>query len=159
MGSCCESDPKAFRNKYKEKEKGITNLHEHMLIYSDLYWREYSNEGFTCNKCNEPINNNGCFHCRKCNYSLCPRCFYDSNGEISNDYQVNQKGQIERHKHILIYRDINSRNIPITYNPTFKCRICGAFFLMEYAEAWNCTKCGYDICDKCFKENGGVIIQ
>ena len=157
---CCESDPQFYRNKYKEKDKGITTLHEHMLVYSNFYWREYKDsQGFICNQCNENINNNGCFLCRTCNYSLCTKCFYNSNGEISNDFQVNQKGRIDKHNHILTYLDAISRNIPLTYHPTYECRICKSLFLMEYVESWNCPRCAYDICDKCFKENKGKIIQ
>ena len=156
---CCESDARVYKNKYKEKDKGITELHEHMLIYSSFYWREYKDEGFVCNQCNQNIYNNGCFHCRRCFYSLCSKCFYDSGGEISNEYQVSQKGQISNHKHILTFLDANSRNIPITSNPTFKCHICKGIFLMEYAESWNCIRCGLDICEKCFKENKGEIIR
>ena len=29
---------------------------------------------------------------------------------------------------------------------------------MEYVDAWNCPRCGYDYCEKCFKENGGEVI-
>ena len=36
--------------------------------------------------------------------------------------------------------------------------ICGGFFLMEAVNAWNCPRCGYDYCDKCFIENNGKII-
>ena len=158
-GSCCTTDPLEFKNKYKEKNKGICKAHEHMLIYSNFYWREYEGEGFICNICNTKMNNNGSFHCRRCKYTLCPKCFYDLGGEISNDFQVNQKGRIDKHKHILNYIDLNKRNIPASNYPTFKCRLCKGFFMMEDAESWNCERCGYDICDKCFIENGGKIIQ
>ena len=159
-GCFCSSDPLAYKNKFKEKTKGICKSHEHMLIYSNLYWREYEkNEGFKCNNCEISINNNGCFHCRKCKYTLCPKCFDDLGGTITNDFQVNQKGQIDRHRHILNYVDINMRNVPLMGFPTFQCKFCKGFFLMEDAESWNCNRCGYDICDKCFIENGGKIIH
>ena len=159
-GCFCSSDnPNAYRNKYKEKDKGICKAHPHMLLYSNFYWREYKDQGFVCSICQEKMNNNGCFHCRKCNYTLCPKDFYNLDGKISNDFQVGQRGQINRHKHILTYMDINSRNIPLTSTPTYKCTFCSAYFLMEYAESWNCPRCGYDICDKCFIENGDKIIQ
>ena len=158
-GCCSSNDPLAYRNKYKEKEKGICSYHEHMLIYSNYYWREYYEKEFTCSICQIKMNNNGYFLCRKCNYALCPKCFYYSDGKISNDFQVGLKGQISRHKHILTYMDLNARNIPVTTIPTYTCPYCKGVFLMEYAESWNCSRCGYDICDKCFIENDGKIIQ
>ena len=156
---CCELDPISLKKKYKESDKGISKLHEHMLIYSNIYWKEYNDdESFICNQCNDKISSNGCFLCRKCNYALCSKCFYSSKGKIANDFQTNKKGQINDHKHILTCRDIHSRNIPLAFNPTYKCHICGAIFLMDTVESWNCPKCGYDICDKCFKENKGIIV-
>ena len=158
MGACCEVDPSAFRNKYKEKEKGITKFHPHMLVYSNFYFKEYSPEGVLCNSCSYNLGNQGYFKCRSCKYNLCPKCFYDSNGEISDEFRVNQKGRMNRHQHILIYKDIMIRNIPITANPSYQCDGCGAEFLMEYTDAWNCPRCGIDFCDKCFIENEGEII-
>ena len=55
--------------------------------------------------------------------------------------------------------DLTARNIPVTTIPTYTCPYCKGVFLMEYAESWNCSRCGYDICDKCFIENDGKIIQ
>ena len=158
MCGCCESEPSAFKNKYKEKEKGITKLHPHMLIYSNFYWKEYPPEGMKCISCSFDLSHCGSFKCRSCSYYLCPKCFYYSSGDISNDFQVNQKGRLNLHQHILIYQDVISRNIPITANPLFVCKGCGAEFLMEYAESWNCPKCGIDFCDKCFIDNKGEII-
>ena len=158
MGGCCSTDPLEYKTKYKEKIKGICKSHEHLLIYSNFYWREYEGEGFVCNNCNINIKNNGCFHCRKCKYTLCPKCFDDLRGTISNDFQVNQKGQMNRHKHILTYINLNSRNISSTHYPAFTCPICKGYFLMEESDSWNCSRCGIDICDKCFIENEGKII-
>ena len=158
MGTCCGTDPLVYKTKYKEKYKGICKAHEHMLIYSNYYWREYEGEGFVCDNCEENINYNGCFNCRKCQYNLCPKCFDDLGGEISNSYQPNQKGTINNHSHILTYMDLTLRNIQATLNPTFQCKLCKGFFLMEDVEAWNCPRCGIDVCDKCFRENKGKII-
>ena len=158
MGGCCSTDPAAYKFKYKEKEKGICKAHQHMLIYSNYYWRDYNEESLICKNCNNKIGNNGCFYCRTCHYSLCPRCFDNLGGDISNEFQINQKCKIDRHQHILEYKDVISRNIPITARPNYFCKICGGNFLMEYVEAWNCPRCGYDYCDKCFIENGGKII-
>ena len=158
MCGCCNTNPNEYRNKYKEKQKGIVEYHPHMLVYSNYYWREYVGEGFKCGKCGTLIGNSGCFHCRACNYSICPKCFDDTGGDITNEFNVNQKGRIDRHQHILEYKDIISRNIPITARPNYVCKICGGFFLMEAVNAWNCPRCGYDYCDKCFIENNGKII-
>ena len=58
----------------------------------------------------------------------------------------------------LEYKDIISRKIPITARPFYTCKICQAKFPMEYVEAWNCPRCGYDYYEKCFIETGGKII-
>ena len=158
MGGCCSTDPLAYKTKYKEKDIGIIKHHQHMLVYSNFYWREYRDEGFKCAACETLIGNNGCFHCRACNYSICPKCFDDTGGDITNEFNVNQKGRIDRHQHILEYKDIISRNIPIIARPNYICKICQGNFLMEYVNAWNCPRCGYDFCEKCFYENGGKVI-
>ena len=158
MCGCCESEPLAYKNKYKEKEKGITKIHQHMLVYSSFYWKEHSSEGVVCSLCNYNLDNSGYFRCKSCCYYLCPKCFYDSGGEISNEFQVNQKGRINCHQHILIYKDIIVRKIPLFANPNYFCKGCGAEFMMEYVESWNCPRCGVDFCDKCFIENEGTII-
>ena len=158
MCGCCQTDPIAYKTKYKEKEKGIVKYHPHILIYSNFYWRDYGGDGFICNQCEKVIGNSGCFHCSTCKCTLCPKCFDDLNGEISNEFQVNQKGKIVSHPHILEYKDIISRKIPITARPFYTCKICQAKFPMEYVEAWNCPRCGYDYCEKCFMENGGEVI-
>ena len=158
MGGCCSTDPLAYKTKYKEKDIGIIKHHQHMLVYSNFYWREYRDEGFKCAACETLIGNNGCFHCRACNYSICPKCFDELKGKLTNKYQVNQKGRLNRHQHILEYKDIISRNIPIIARPNFICKICQRNFLMEYVNAWNCPRCGYDFCEKCFYENGGKVI-
>ena len=51
MCGCCTTNPNEYRNKYKEKEKGIVEYHPHMLVYSNYYWREYVGEGFKCGRC------------------------------------------------------------------------------------------------------------
>ena len=158
MGGCCSTDPLAYKTKYKEKDIGIIKHHQHMLVYSNFYWREYRDEGFKCAACETLIGNNGCFHCRACNYSICPKCFDELKGKLINKYQVNQKGRFNRHQHILEYKDIISRNIPIIARPNYICKICQGNFLMEYVNAWNCPRCGYDFCEKCFYENGGKVI-
>ena len=158
MGGCCSTDPLAYKTKYKEKDIGIIKHHQHMLVYSNFYRREYRDEGFKCAACETLIGNNGCFHCRACNYSICPKCFDELKGKLTNKYQVNQKGRFNRHQHILEYKDIISRNIPIIARPNYICKICQGNFLMEYVNAWNCPRCGYDFCEKCFYENGGKVI-
>ena len=158
MCGCCTSDSLSYRTKYKEKQKGICTSHQHMLVYSNFYWRDFIDKELFCNNCNSSLGNCGFFRCRTCNYNLCPRCFDDIGGEIANKFQVNQKGQINKHPHILEYKNLIVRNIPITARPSFICKICGGHFLMEYVDAWNCPRCGYDYCDKCFSENGGIII-
>ena len=129
-----------------------------MLVYSNFYWRDFIDKELICVFCNTPIGNSGFFRCITCNYNLCPKCFDEFGGKIANKFQVNQKGQIDRHPHILEYKNFIVRGIPITARPSFVCKICGGQFLMEYVDAWNCPRCGYDYCDKCFSENGGKII-
>ena len=157
MCGCCTTDS-SYRTKYKEKQKGIISQHQHMLIYSNFYWRDFIDKELICVFCNTPIGNSGFFRCITCNYNLCPKCFDEFGGKIANKFQVNQKGQIDRHPHILEYKNFIVRGIPITARPSFVCKICGGQFLMEYVDAWNCPRCGYDYCDKCFSENGGKII-
>ena len=157
MCGCCTTDS-SYRTKYKEKQKGIISQHQHMLVYSNFYWRDFIDKELICVFCNTPIGNSGFFRCITCNYNLCPKCFDEFGGKIANKFQVNQKGQIDRHPHILEYKNFIVRGIPITARPSFVCKICGGQFLMEYVDAWNCPRCGYDYCDKCFSENGGKII-
>ena len=158
MCGCCTTDSLSYRTKYKEKQKGIISQHQHMLIYSNFYWRDFIDKELICVFCNTPMRNSGFFRCITCNYNLCPKCFDEFGGKIANKFQVNQKGQIDRHPHILEYKNFIVRGIPITARPSFVCKICGGQFLMEYVDAWNCPRCGYDYCDKCFSENGGKII-
>ena len=158
MCGCCTTDSLSYRTKYREKQKGIVPSHQHMLIYSNFYWRDFIDKELICVFCNTPIGNSGFFRCITCNYNLCPKCFDEFGGEIANKFQVNQKGQIDRHPHILEYKNFIVRGIPITARPSFVCKICQGQFLMEYVDAWNCPRCGYDYCDKCFSENGGKII-
>ena len=158
MCGCCTTDSLSYRTKYKEKQKGIISQHQHMLIYSNFYWRDFIDKELICVFCNTPIGNSGFFRCITCNYNLCPKCFDEFGGKIANKFQVNQKGQIDRHPHIVEYKIFIVRGIPITARPSFVCKICGGQFLMEYVDAWNCPRCGYDYCDKCFSENGGKII-
>ena len=159
MCGCCTTDPLSYQKKYKEKETGIIKYHQHMLVYSNYYWKDYVDPGFKCERCDILLGNSGFFHCRSCNFSLCPKCFDDIGGEIiSNEFHVNQKGRIDKHNHILEYKDLISRNIPITARANYYCKICGGNFLMENVNAWNCPRCGYDYCDKCFLDNGGKII-
>ena len=160
MCGCCESKkPIDDKSKYQEKDKGIVLTHQHMLIYSNFYWKNSEGKSFTCCRCNKIITNYGSFYCKKCNYIICTDCFDILNGEIFNEYFVNQVGTLDSHKHILTYLDVNSRNIPITKYPHFTCKICDSNFLMEEANSWNCARCGIDICEKCFKDNGGRVIH
>ena len=158
MCGCCETDSISYRTKYKEKQKGVISYHQHMLVYSNFYWRDFIDKELVCNRCNNSIGNCGCFRCRTCDLNVCPKCFDDLDGTILNKYQVNQKGQIDKHPHILEYKNVIVRKIPITARPLFVCKICQGQFLMEYVDAWNCPRCGYDYCDKCFEENAGRII-
>ena len=41
-GCCTSNNPWEYKNKYKEKDKGICKQHEHMLIYSNFYWKQYN---------------------------------------------------------------------------------------------------------------------
>ena len=144
MGGCCSPSP---RSKYKDKSKGICNSHEHLLIYS------YEEIDFTCNNCHNNFHNFYRFYCRTCKYSLCSKCFDKLGGYISNKFQVNQKGKISMHNHSLCYE------IPNSNYTGFKCFICEAVFLKKESPLWNCPKCEKKICDKCFIEYHGELIQ
>jgi len=64
-------------------KKGKSKFHEHILIYSDYTMKapQYAKANYYCDHCKEEfskkVNN---YHCKKCNYDLCDKCF--SLGEI-----------------------------------------------------------------------------
>ena len=155
-----------FIKKFKEQTNIQSITDKFLLEYPALkkdkklvaFFIDFIDKELVCNRCNNSIGNCGCFRCRTCDLNVCPKCFDDLDGTILNKYQVNQKGQIDKHPHILEYKNVIERKIPITARPLFVCKICQGQFLMEYVDAWNCPRCGYDYCDKCFKENGGRII-
>ena len=155
MGICNKSD-----NKYKYEEKGTNEKHNHMLIFSNGPMRD-NKKDFYCNVCSKHYENVGSFHCILCNYNMCRECFDYSGGIIFNIYQDGQRGQINSHsEHVLVYGKSNNKGVKgLSYGgeKLYSCKICGASFLLKYIKCWSCPLCEYDICDKCFNENGGII--
>ena len=48
MCGCCTTDSLSYRTKYKEKQKGIISQHQHMLVYSNFYWRDFIDKELIC---------------------------------------------------------------------------------------------------------------
>ena len=156
MGICDSNSD----SKYKYEEKGSNEKHNHILIFSNPPMRNNKND-FICDCCNKTFKNIGSFHCIACNYNMCRECFDYSGGIIYNMYREGQQGQIESHKeHVLVYGKSKSKiEKGLTYGdmPLYTCKICGAKLIKNYIKCWTCSKCDYDICDKCFNENQGIV--
>ena len=154
MGICSSG------NNYKYEEKGKNEKHKHMLIYSSPEMRDNKND-FFCNCCSKDFKGVGSFYCVSCNYNMCKECFDYSGGIIINLYKDGQKGQVQSHnEHVLIYGKTNNKGQPglsLGGKSLYGCKMCGATFLADYVKCWSCPKCEYDVCDKCFNENGGTI--
>ena len=151
----CESD-----SKYRYEEKGVNEKHNHMLIFSNPCMRN-NKPDFICDCCSKEFKNIGSFHCITCNFNICRECFDYSGGIIYNTFTEGQKGQIKSHEeHVLIYGKSNSKGVvglTCSGKKLYACKICGAHYFIDFIKCWSCPLCDYDVCDKCFKENGGVI--
>ena len=148
------------KSKYKYEEKGMNEKHNHMLIFSNPPMRN-NKPDFYCDCCSKHFKNIGSFHCITCNFNMCRECFDYSGGIIYNKYIEGQKGQINTHEeHVLVYGKSHSKGEQgLKYGgmKLYGCKICGVTFLTDYIKCWSCPLCDYDVCDKCFNENRGVI--
>ena len=162
MGFCCSSNESKSnsKNAYKYEEKGINEKHEHMLIFSNPPMRD-NQKDFYCNCCSKKFENLGSFHCIKCKFNMCRECFDYAGGIIYNMYTEGQKGQINFHpEHALEYGKSKSKKVKgLTYGgeQLYNCKLCGAAFMTNHIKCWSCPLCDYDVCDKCFNENRGII--
>lgn len=142
------------------EDKGMNEKHPHMLIYCKPFMRK-NGVNFTCVCCNKEYNNIGNFHCIKCNYNICKECFHYTGGILYSKFSDGQKGKISCHQgHELIYKKSESRikKSDINELPLYICNVCQCYFLSDYIKCWTCSKCNFNICDKCFRNSNGTVL-
>ena len=160
MGIC--SSKKGNTNINYKEEKGINEKHEHMLVYCEPFMR-INPDNFVCFCCKKTFYKTGSFHCVSCNFNICRECFSYTGGIIYNKITEGKKGVINTHpNHQLIYSKSKSKgikDIKLNCNNLYMCNKCNCYFLIDYINCWTCSRCEFNLCDKCFKNNNGKEIK
>jgi hypothetical protein len=115
-------------------------FHEHPLIYCRTSRFEDKQTAWCCDICDKGYSDKiWSFYCTVCDYDLCLKC---SKRYIPDDEFIISHGiKVDKHEHPLVFMKTNR---------LWTCSQCSKSNDI-FEPSFCCTKCDYDICEKCMK--------